>query len=278
MNSKRLYITDLDGTLLTSDAKVSPFTASALCELTSWGVHISAATARTAATVSSLLGGSLTDTPVVLQNGVSIYDVERRHYVRTCYIEPEAKKAAIELIESSGIEGFWYAVEDDRLMTFYASAASPVAQRFMETRQKTYGKVFTHIDSFREIENRGLIYYSVSAGSELLAPVAEKIKKITGLRFEYYRDTYEENCFFLEICPEEASKKTAVDFLRKSCGFDEIVGFGDNYNDIPLLEACDRFYAVDNAVDALKERAAGVIGSNDSDGVARWLLENALKD
>ena len=34
-------------------------------------------------------------------------------------------------------------------------------------------------------------------------------------------------------------------------------------------------YAVENAVDELKEIATGMIASNDQDGVAKWLLSHA---
>jgi len=54
---------------------------------------------------------------------------------------------------------------------------------------------------------------------------------------------------------------------------DRIISFGDGMNDIPLFEISDECYAVANAVPELKERATGIIGSNENDGVAKWLLE-----
>ena len=41
-----------------------------------------------------------------------------------------------------------------------------------------------------------------------------------------------------------------------------------------MFEAADECYAMANADPQLKARATAVIGSNDDDGVARWLLEN----
>lgn len=38
-----------------------------------------------------------------------------------------------------------------------------------------------------------------------------------------------------------------------------------------MADAC---YAMDNAVDELKEIATGIIESNNDDGVANWLLQN----
>lgn len=42
-----------------------------------------------------------------------------------------------------------------------------------------------------------------------------------------------------------------------------------------MFRIADECYAVSNAVDELKEIATGIIDSNDNDGVAKWLCENA---
>ncbi len=55
-----------------------------------------------------------------------------------------------------------------------------------------------------------------------------------------------------------------------------MVSFGDAVNDIPMFRISDECYAVANAVEELKAMADGVIGDNDSDAVARWLLANAV--
>ena len=53
-----------------------------------------------------------------------------------------------------------------------------------------------------------------------------------------------------------------------------MVSFGDAINDIPMFQISDECYAMENAVDELKEIATGVIGSNNADGVVKWLMAN----
>ena len=53
-----------------------------------------------------------------------------------------------------------------------------------------------------------------------------------------------------------------------------MISFGDAVNDIPMFRISDECYAVENAVDALKAVADGIIPGNDADGVAAWLKEN----
>ena len=54
-----------------------------------------------------------------------------------------------------------------------------------------------------------------------------------------------------------------------------MVVFGDGKNDMDMFEMADECYAVENAAEELKAIATGVIGKNDEDAVARWLLKNA---
>jgi hydroxymethylpyrimidine pyrophosphatase-like HAD family hydrolase len=58
-------------------------------------------------------------------------------------------------------------------------------------------------------------------------------------------------------------------------GCDEIVCFGDGKNDISMFHASDAAYAVSNAENELKAIATDIIGSNEEDGVAKWLLKHA---
>src|SRR4029450_604707 len=56
-------------------------------------------------------------------------------------------------------------------------------------------------------------------------------------------------------------------------GIDErdVLAFGDMPNDVPMLTWAGRAVAVANAHPAVKAVADEVTGSNDEDGVARWL-------
>ena len=69
----------------------------------------------------------------------------------------------------------------------------------------------------------------------------------------------------------QATKYSAVQFLRTYGSYDYITGFGDSWNDISLFQACDESYAVANASSKLKAIATATIKSNIEDGVADFL-------
>ena len=74
--------------------------------------------------------------------------------------------------------------------------------------------------------------------------------------------------------PKSASKANAAKQLAGLLNCDRIVAFGDGVNDAALFDIADESYAVSNAVDIIKQRATGILGANDDDGVAKFLLEH----
>ena len=50
-----------------------------------------------------------------------------------------------------------------------------------------------------------------------------------------------------------------------------MTAFGDDLADIGMLKLCGKGIAMGNAIDAVKEAADEVIGTNDADGIAIYL-------
>ena len=79
---RTLYITDLDGTFLNSKAEISARSGEIVKELTENGVLFSVATARTYATVTEMFDGIALPCPLVLMNGVTIYDPGKNKIIK----------------------------------------------------------------------------------------------------------------------------------------------------------------------------------------------------
>lgn len=77
--------------------------------------------------------------------------------------------------------------------------------------------------------------------------------------------------YFCEVCNGEASKKNAVDFLKKHFNIktEEIMTIGDQNNDISLLKAGGISVAMGNATDELKAVANYVTDTVENDGFVK---------
>ena len=101
-----------------------------------------------------------------------------------------------------------------------------------------------------------IFYLTCIDAAEKLKPFLARYENLCHCVFQ--RDIYSGEQR-LEIMPQNASKARAVQQL----------------NDLDMFEIADEAYAVENAVPELNAAATGIIGSNNDDGVARWLVKHA---
>jgi Cof subfamily protein (haloacid dehalogenase superfamily) len=83
---------------------------------------------------------------------------------------------------------------------------------------------------------------------------------------------------YLEIMPNNASKTSAIELLRRKFDIQrsEIIAIGDNYNDIDMLKFAGLGIAMDNAPDQVKQYADDITFSNNKDGVAEAIKKYIL--
>ena len=271
---KTLYITDLDGTLLNESVEVSKESLDIINRLIKKGMEFSIATARTAASVTRILDKLQIQNPVVLMNGALVYDLHKKQYINIEIIDPNDVKTVMDVFLAEEVTGFAYSIKNHELQTYFEYLGSNAMKEFYEERVDKYQKRFTKVKSFYDVLPNGIVYFCLlDERRDKLSLVYEKLKD-TGLDMAFYQDIYNEKLWYLEIYSHMASKFHAVNFVKNFIHADKVVGFGDNLNDIPLSRACDEFYAVDNAVSLLKERADGIIESNLNHGVAKFLQDN----
>ncbi len=203
---KRLYISDLDGTLLDGDQRVSERTARLLRECMEKGAYFTFATARTAASAVKITADIGVNVPCVLMNGVCVYDTASGRYVRTEYIPCEKSARIAAILDENGQSAFMYRISGGALSCSYTVLDSPEMQEFHDMRRNRYDKPFQHIGSFSSAVDGDVIYFALLDKKERLEIIRDGIEQIGGLRYEFYRDIYNNNVWYLEIFSETASK------------------------------------------------------------------------
>jgi len=84
--------------------------------------------------------------------------------------------------------------------------------------------------------------------------------------------------YFLECNPLRATKANALRWCAGHFGFsmEELLCFGDSLNDVSMLQAAGTGVCVANAREDVRALGFPVCGSNDEDGVARYIEEHIL--
>lgn len=268
---KALFVTDLDGTLLMPDVTVSARTRELLTPLLQRGLPLTCATARTSFSVMPILAGLPFSLPLILQNGAVLHDPQKDRIVRAETIAREAFLQVTELYAAHGKNGFVFCAPEDRILCCYTELTTPHMRRYYAERRDRYNKPFYQVKSLAELADRSPVFLSLNAPKAELDPLCEALKAIDGIAAAYYRDVYAPEIWYLEVTAPTASKESGVKRLKEMTGAETVIGFGDNYNDLPLFAACDYRIAVANAAEEILQIADLVIGRNTENAVAEYL-------
>lgn len=267
-----LYVSDLDGTLLNSDKVVSNYSKDILNNLIEKGVMFTVATARTPGTINDLLDGLNISIPVVLMNGVIIYDMKNKNYLDFKTINKEAIKQILNVVEINNKNIFLYTIEENKLNVYYKNLDLEFDNNYYKERVVSKYKTFIETDSYKVIgEEKAVVNIVIMDKLSIIKDIYNQIKDIEGIYVNYSQDIYDEKCYFLEIHSDLASKAKGIKELSKYVQYDELICFGDNTNDISMFKIAHRAYAMGNSVDELKKVATKVIGSNNEDAVAKFV-------
>lgn len=262
-----LVLSDMDGTLLNSDHKVSDASIRAIQLLQNRKILFLPATGRTrksmvdaaGPTFVSLFGHSPLQIPGVYSQGLVVYGMQGEK-IHERFIEKEA----ILLTEQFCA---------DRQLSVIAYAGDRI---FCRTQTYHTKKVCDYGDTPPEEFPSGL-YSLVESGipvNKLI--VLEEQEKLVSIRPELESLVQGKATLttavpgMLEVLPFGASKGEGVRILLEhlSISPQNCVAFGDGENDIEMLQLVKLGIAMENGKAALKAIASALTASNDEDGVA----------
>ncbi|MDE6681892.1 MAG: Cof-type HAD-IIB family hydrolase [Muribaculaceae bacterium] len=274
---KTLYVSDLDGTLLQPDARISDRTLSMLNEAISKGALFTIATARTPATVASIIENLDLRLPAVVMTGTALWDKTSNTYSDVKFMADKPVKELVNIYRATHYPTFLYTLRQDMIHIYHLGPLSEIERNFIEERRHNFAKTL-HIPADGESELPDYLGYTVlfygmqpDAKTEEVFKLTSKVKDV---RVQKYHDFYGPEIGILEAFSPLSTKAIAIRELASRLGVERIVTFGDNLNDIPMLELADVGVAMENGVDEVKAVADIVIGRNTEDAVAKFILDD----
>ncbi|MEZ3420855.1 MAG: HAD family hydrolase [Eubacterium sp.] len=267
---KTLYVSDLDGTLLNSSQTTSEYTNNVINALAEKGVLFSYATARSYSTARRAASGISAQIPLVVYNGTFVIDNLTGERLVSNFFQSDIKNVIQELIDGS-VNPIIYSIIDDKEKFSYIEDKCNAGQRLFIDSRKGDSRD-NPVENEINLLKGNIFYISCIYDEKHLLSFYDKYKN--QFNCLYQKDIYDD-MQWLEIMPLKATKANGIQTLKELLSCDRIVAFGDGLNDMDMFKIADECYAVSNAVDELKAIATGIIDSNNNDGVAKWLVENA---
>lgn len=270
---RTLYVSDMDGTLLNNGSFLSRRSSDIISDLSHDGALITVATARTPATIVPLMEGTFTTVPYVAMTGATLFDHASMSYHASHIIPPEHYAMLAPMYAEAGVNPFVYHLGDDgEMLVCHDRAMTPEEHDFYEARANLRLKRFTF--EHHPGDDRNVILLFAMAPKEVIRPLADAIAATGLFSVSCYPDIFIPGMLLLEVFTAGVSKATAIRHLMQNVGAQRLVAFGDNLNDIPMLDIADVAVAVANAGQQVKNSADIVIGPNYDDAVARFILHD----
>jgi Cof subfamily protein (haloacid dehalogenase superfamily) len=206
-------------------------------------------------------------TPIIAYNGGLILDNEK--ILHSTFIKNSVLEAILNKCENTSIH----------LSLYYANEWYVPSMDYWAKRESNNTKVSPSIKSGLEVlnqwgnENKGAHKIMCMGDEEEI----DTLYKTLEISYANEINLYRSKPTYIEISHKEISKKTAIEVLLKKCypavSMNDVVAFGDNYNDIEMLQSVGFGVAMANSKTEVLKIADKISDSNINDGVAKMIEE-----
>lgn len=266
-----LYVSDLDGTLLNSDVKISENSKNIINSLIDKGMNFTVATARSLVSASDKIEGLNLKLPVVVYNGTFTMMKDTGEIVNSNYFDKADRDFIIENIKKSSLNPLVYSfVNNVEKVSYNKNFVNQGTKYYLEVRGND--PRMNPLNSSENLYEGDIFYFTIIGEYDEVKEFYNSIKENNNIGVTFQKEIYNES-YWCEIMPITASKANGILQLKETYNFDRVVTFGDAINDVPMFQISDECYAMDNACEELKSIATKVILGNNQDGVALFLQE-----
>jgi Cof subfamily protein (haloacid dehalogenase superfamily) len=261
-----LIASDVDGTLLDDDEKITSRTRETLIAAVDSGAQFVLATGRPPRWVHPVVDALGFAPMAVCANGAVIYDPATDRIISARTLSADALGELAE-IATRVIPGAGLAVERVGISAHDAATPQFVSSPGYEHAWLNPDNTEVSVEDLLSAPAVKLLIRKAGARS---SDMAAELAKHVGLEGDI---TYSTNNGLVEIVPLGISKATGVDELARPLGItaEGVVAFGDMPNDVPMLGWAGLGVAMGNAHPDAVAAADEVTASNAEDGVARVL-------
>lgn len=259
-----LIFSDIDGTLLNSELKVTKETRLEIQRADAQGVPFVLVSARMPDAIYPIRKQIGIEAPVISYNGALVEDEKGQ----VLFSHPMPKDLALkvcQLVELDYPDICWN-VYGHRAWLSQASGSAWI------DREEAIVGLVSQKASIEEVDAQlGEIHKVLLMGDpERMPALEERLKKA----FPDLSIT-QSAPYFIELTAAGIGKGQAVSFLSDRLGvpLSQTIAFGDNYNDLDMLQTVGQGFAMGNAPQAVKDKVGRVAADNNHDGIAQVLSD-----
>lgn len=262
----RLIFSDIDGTLINSDFLVTPRTKEAIRRVVDQGNCFIPISARMPEAIKPIIDSIGITSPIISYNGALLQD-ENDETIASSPMTTAQALELCQLIENEAPEIVWniYSYHD-----WYAKDRSD----YWIKREENIVGVVAKEAALSSLTGLGAVHKVLLMGDpEKIGPLEVDLKK-------RYPDLSiaKSAPYFIEIMARGIRKGHAVEVFTAYMGLSlaDTMAFGDNFNDLDMLQTVGKAYVMSNGPKEVQEAIGHVTADHDHDGIAQILERDVL--
>lgn len=257
MNRIALVVSDVDGTLVTHDKRLTDGARHAVQRLHSAGIGFTITSSRPPVGMRFLIEPLGITLPVGPFNGSSIVDIKLKP-IEQHLIPATAARRSIEVLDQFGVD-IWLFTNEQWIIRRDDG-------KYVPHERNTIQFDPTFADDFSPFMASACKIVGASADAMLLERCEIAMQQALGVQATAIRS----QSYYLDITPPGRDKGTFVEAMAKRLDIstDAIATIGDMQNDLAMFKKSGLSIAMGNATDDVKRQASHVTASNEEEGFA----------
>jgi len=268
-NNLQMVVTDLDGTLLSPQHQISEQDLQSLKMLGKKNVFRVVATGRSLYSVKRVIQDGFPIDYLIFSSGAGIIDWNTNEIVYSQSLNPAEVVIIANLLISRQID-------------FMIHKPIPENHKFVYSQTRKHNPDFYRRIKLYQQFAKPLTFEPVAFGDacQFIAIIPSEVSVYEWIKnelpdFKVIRTTspLDGNSIWIEIFPEEVSKGSATEWLCNKLKINQnsVLGIGNDYNDLDLLNWTQHSYVVENAPPDLKQKFE-ITESNTNNGFTKAVM------
>lgn len=263
-NKDYLFVSSLEGGIIKQNTtKLSPFMIYKLNNLYFKKMPLTFVTTRSVSSLSYIFDDTDINYPIVVMNGVAIYDFVEELYYEQYNISLEVKNYIDSVLIKEGVNPYIYTIEDHLLNCYYLKKPSDIERQFINIRRKNKSDNFVRAKLPTDAEPS---LYMVIDKYDKLNQINKILKEsVYGNKIDIIIYPYEDvqgDYYFLKINSSESRKEHLINKIKENKKYNKLIVCGSDDSDLELIKESDFSLCLSSASQIVKEHVNIVIDNN----------------
>lgn len=271
----KLFVSDLDGTLLNRQGRLSAEALPRLCRMLNDGLQFTVASARSIHSIRNLCSGLNIRLPVIALNGAFLSSYEPGPHYDVSGVPHDIVEGIVDEAEALGLGILFSCHTSTGDDIYHRGPLNPAMQWFLDELEHLHDERYHGEVQSETLRTCKIACISVMATEEPVQELTSIVAAKYGVQVEIhcFENMYSPGFHWMTVHSGEARKEIAIAKVARGLGLNmsDVTVFGDQFNDLGMVQHAGFGVAVGNAVPELKQIAKAIIGTNEDNAVIDYL-------